>query len=78
MGTRAEIEHVNGVVEAVQAAGNNPDALWGILQTENIHFVYTGERGGVISPRALSESNLFEVRYQQNGTWVFKAVENTP
>jgi hypothetical protein len=75
MGTRAEREHVNAAVEAVQAAGSDPDALWEIMEAEGIRYVYLGARGGVISPRALERSARFAVRYHEGVTWVFERRE---
>jgi hypothetical protein len=77
-GKRAEIERINHLVEEVQSVGEDPAALWEFLRSENIRFVYTGRRGGIISPRALSESGLFMVRYQTDGTWLFEILENAP
>ena len=72
MGTDDEIRHVNGVVEAVQTAGSDPEALWGIMESEGIGYVYLGARGGVISAQALDESSRFSLRYHEAGTWVFE------
>ncbi|HBY07090.1 MAG TPA: hypothetical protein DEH22_04635, partial [Chloroflexi bacterium] len=78
MGTRTEIEQVNQVAEGVRTAGDDPTALWALMRAENIRYVYTGGRGGAISPIALSQSELFAVRFQQNGTWVFEALPQNP
>jgi hypothetical protein len=72
MGTRTEREHVNAVVESVQAAGEDPDALWEIMEAEGIRYVYLGARGGVISPQALERSPRFVTRYHEGVTWVFE------
>ena len=78
LGERSEVEKINQIAEAVRTDGENPAALWDLMQAENIQFVYTGGRGGVISPQALAQSELFTVRYQQNGTWVFEALQPNP
>jgi len=76
MGKADEINYINETSEAIRTVGENPAALWELMQAENFHFVYTGARGGVISPQALSQSELFSVRYQQDNTWVFEVRGN--
>ncbi len=78
LGETAEKTEINQTIEGAQSNAEDAAALWELMQIENIDFVYTGVRGGVISPHALAESNLFKVRYQQDGTWVFEAVNNAP
>jgi hypothetical protein len=74
LGQREEILRINAVCQQVIAQGGDAAALWGILQAENIRYVYVGVRGGPISPAALHASPLFETLYQQDGTWFFRAV----
>jgi hypothetical protein len=38
----------------------------------DIQYVFTGVRGGAISPQALQDSQLFELIHQQDGTWTFR------
>jgi hypothetical protein len=75
MGSPEEIEQIHQIIEGVLPIGEDAPALWELLKSENIRFVYTGTRGGIISPHTLAESELFNERYQQNGTWVFETVE---
>jgi hypothetical protein len=78
LGKQEEIEEINQFLEAVLPIGEDATALWKLLRSENIHFLYIGARGGIISPQTLAESELFSEQYQQNGTWVFEALENVP
>jgi hypothetical protein len=58
--------------------GEDAAAIWEWLQMEDIHYVYLGARGGVISPKALETSGRFSVRYHQDGTWVFETIVDDP
>ena len=78
LGKPDENKRINQLIESVLPIGEDAAALWELLQSENIHFVYTGGRGGILSPQALMESELFEVRYQQEGTWVFETSNISP
>jgi hypothetical protein len=75
LGKKAEVDYIHQAIERVLTKGDDAMALWELMQSENIRFVFSGRRGGIISPRALTESELFLVRYQQAGTWIFEAVE---
>ena len=74
MGERDTTLAINQAAEAIRASGEDPAALWVLMQTEQIRFVFTGGRGGVISPQTLSQSHLFRVLYAKSGTWVFEAL----
>jgi hypothetical protein len=74
LGTLEEISSTHHVIEGVLPLGEDAPALWQLLQAEDIRFVYTGVRGGVISPQSLAESKLFETRYQKDGAWVFETI----
>lgn len=76
LGKSDTISQYNQLIEGVQSEGEDAPSLWELVQNENINYVFIGVRGGVISPQALVESELFEVRYQQDGTWVFEVVGN--
>ncbi len=49
-----------------------PDDLHSFLLDNNIHYIYIGKRGGVLSPKLLSDSLYFESIFSSDGTWVFK------
>lgn len=53
---------------------NDPEKLHAALQSWGIRYVYMGVRGGMLSPRVLSTSPLFALRYQGEGTWVFEVL----
>ena len=47
-----------------------------MMTDAGIQYLFTGVRGGVISPQALKDSPLFELVYQADGASTFKAVKN--
>jgi hypothetical protein len=65
-------QEVNGFVESLLPIGEDAEALENLLREYGFHYVYLGGRGGVISPRSLDESDLFETIYHFENTWVFE------
>ncbi|MFN2128211.1 MAG: hypothetical protein ACK2TU_10170, partial [Anaerolineales bacterium] len=78
LGTRTEINNINNKIEKLLQIGEDGAAIWEWLQVEDIHYVYLGARGGVISPKALETSGKFAVRYHQDGTWLFETIIDEP
>jgi len=72
----AEINSGNQFVEEIIPLGENPQDLWKLLQRNDLEYIFIGSRGGIISPLALHESNLFETLYNKNNNWVFKTVND--
>ena len=54
---------------------SEPKALHDFLLENGIHYVYCGVRGGIISPKLLIESNLFDLLYDQSGVKIFEVLE---
>jgi hypothetical protein len=50
---------------------SNPSALWEFLTTNQLHYVYIGAKGGVLSPELLTKSELFTIIYHKDGVWLF-------
>jgi hypothetical protein len=50
----------------------DPVALHALLQSQGIHYLFIGAKGGAFSARALRESDLYELIYDRDGTWLFK------
>jgi hypothetical protein len=73
-GDKAEIRRVNKVCAQVLQHGANPDELWALMQEADLHYVYTGVRGGPISPSALLSSPLFDMLYAADGAYVFRTL----
>ncbi len=56
--------------------GTKPDDLRAFLLEQGIHYVYTGARGGAISPASLDASTGFRTLYHKNGVWFFEVVDS--
>lgn len=65
------VQHINEIIQKVMELCQKPDELYAYLESVNIHYIYIGARGGILSPGVLQNSGLFDVQYQQNGVWVF-------
>lgn len=72
LGASKQFGEITRLNQAVLKEGKDPQALYNLMQAEGIHYIYTGSRGGTLSPKALSESPLFKVLYNQDGVWVFE------
>jgi branched-subunit amino acid transport protein len=50
---------------------SNPISLWEFLSTNQLHYIYIGAKGGILSPEKLSSSDLFNISYHKDGVWIF-------
>jgi hypothetical protein len=50
----------------------DPSALWEYLNSQQLHYIYIGAKGGVIPPEKLASSGLFSVLYHHDGVWIFR------
>lgn len=66
-----KIRHINQFSQQVIDRGADPNGLHELMLAENLRYLYIGARGGPLSPQALLDSQLFELQYSQEGTWVF-------
>ncbi len=62
---------INTQSQQVITLGPNPSALWDFLNTQQLHYIYIGVKGGVIPPEKLASSGLFSVLYHHDGVWIF-------
>jgi hypothetical protein len=70
--TRGEISrHVTEMSKATLEKSSDPIALYDLLISENIHYVYLGAKGGVFSHQKLINSNLYKLVYNEDGVWIF-------
>ena len=76
LGGGEEILRINRICKQVIDQGKDPAILYDLLKQQGIHFIYIGGRGGVLSPKALKESPLFQTIYHQDGVWIFKIRQN--
>ncbi len=71
-GLGSDREQINNESQEVIDLGSNPVDLWEYLKSYQLQYVYIGEKGGVLSPDKLSNSDLFTIVYQNDGVWIFK------
>jgi hypothetical protein len=72
LGSREEIDAINRVCAAVGNLAQDPAALWSLLRKWGITHLYIGARGGVLSAKALDNSEYFSTVYTGDGAWVFE------
>ncbi len=74
--TPEDIQQINKLSQQVIENGDNAETLHELMIEAGIQYVFTGARGGAISPRALLDSQLFELLYDKDGTWTFRVNQN--
>ena len=62
------------IQQSQQVISLSPDssALWDYLNSQQLHYIYVGAKGGVIPPEKLASNELFGVLYHQDGVWIFR------
>jgi hypothetical protein len=73
-GSNQQIQEINELCKKVTQSGDNPDQLWEVMQTNNLHYLYTGVRGGPISVSSLTSSPRFKMVYASQGAYIFKTL----
>jgi hypothetical protein len=68
----ANIEQINQLSQNVIESSQDIFKLYNLLQAQGIQYVYIGRRGGVLTPKKMQESGLFESLYAENGVWIYK------
>jgi hypothetical protein len=61
---------ISQLSQEIISACNDPAELRDLLISHNLHYIFTGARGGVIPPEKLASSGLFEPLYHQDGVWI--------
>jgi hypothetical protein len=70
-GLGSDKEQINKKSQKVIDLSSAPIALWEYLSSNQLHYIFIGTKGGVMSPENLSSSDLFTVVYKQDGVWIF-------
>jgi hypothetical protein len=71
-GLGSGIKQINQQIQEIISISEDPTKFWEFLTSHQLHYVYSGARGGVIPPEKLASSGLFNVLYHQDGVWIFK------
>jgi hypothetical protein len=74
LGSEEYRQNINDISQKIMNLGESPGELWDYLKENEIKYVFTGARGGLISPKALDESEYFTQRYNQDGVWIFEVL----
>jgi hypothetical protein len=61
---------INQLTQQIISSSADPPALRDFMLTHDLHYIYTGARGGVIPPEKLASSGLFTLLYHQDGVWI--------
>jgi hypothetical protein len=64
-------KNINRLSQQIVTLSPDPSAFWEFLNSQQLHYIYVGAKGGVISPQKLASSGLFNVLYHQDGVWIF-------
>jgi hypothetical protein len=70
-GLGGDIKWINEQSQKVIDLSSYPEALWEYLRANQLHYIYIGEKGGVLSPEKLSSSDHFIICYHKAGVWIF-------
>jgi hypothetical protein len=73
-GSSQKSQQINDLCNKVIQTGSNPDNLWNLMLAHNIHYVFTGVRGGPIAVDKLAASSHFKVIYADQGAYMFKTI----
>lgn len=73
LGEASLVKRITQASRQALERGKDPAGLHALMQEQGLGYIYTGARGGAISPGALSQSPLFETVYHQDGVWIFRA-----
>jgi len=69
-GSGSGVNEINQQSQQIITLSPEPSALWEFLSSQQLHYIYTGAKGGVISPEKLASSGFFRVLYHQDGVWI--------
>ena len=73
-GINSNADQITQLAKQVISLSPDPPAFWEFLHLHQLHYVYTGARGGVISPAKLAASELFSTLYHEEGVWIFGVI----
>ncbi len=75
LGDSANVLHVEGLNQQVEALASDALGLWALLRKEDVDYVYLGALGGSLDPNVLETSPGFRLLYDEGRTRVFEVVE---
>ncbi len=63
---------ISQLSQEIITSSTDPAALRDLLISQDLHYIFTGARGGVIPPDKLASSGLFDILYHQDGVWILR------
>jgi hypothetical protein len=69
-GLSRSASEISQLSQDIISTSNNPAALRDLLVSQDLHYVFTGARGGVIPPEKLASSGMFDLIYHRDGVWI--------
>jgi hypothetical protein len=69
---------INQISQFVIDHGNDADELHDFLARNDIHYIYTGSRGGPISPQSLFDNSGYKSLYDSKGVRIFEILPVNP
>ncbi|MFZ2098630.1 MAG: hypothetical protein WAV05_18515 [Anaerolineales bacterium] len=69
-GLGKEAGEINQLSQDIISLSSDPASFRELLISRQLQYIYTGEKGGVISPEKLVSSGLFNMLYHQEGVWI--------
>jgi hypothetical protein len=71
-GLGSERGRIISEIQNIEKNSTIPKDLWEYMNTKQLHYVFIGARGGILSPEKMLSSGLFSPLYQKDGVWIFK------
>jgi hypothetical protein len=71
-GSQESKQRIVELSRQVSELGHDPAALRRLMDANGMRYIFLGARGGVISPKALRQSELFELMYAEDGVFIFQ------
>ena len=64
------VRDISQLSQDIVTSSSDPATMRDLLLSQDIHYIFTGARGGVIPPEKLASSGLFDLLYHMDGVWI--------
>jgi hypothetical protein len=66
------MQDINLMCSKVIQSNGDPQVLYDLMVSNRVKYIYLGAKGGLLSPTKLQQSDLFQIIFHNQTTWVFK------
>ena len=73
-GSEAQINFNKSICEQKSGFSKSSMDLWKFMRANNLNYVFLGTRGGIITPKLVSNTSFFEIIYRDKGTIIAKVI----